>query len=209
MVPMASNDDEWIASVVSYIRNSFGNRAPFVTPPDVARVRSVTQGRAEPWTIEELRAALPQIVKNQKQWKLTASHHQDVASAAVDGNPNSRYDTGASQTPGMWFQVELPQETTLAGLHLDSARSPSDYPRGYKVELSMDGQNWGQPVASGKGNGPVTDIAFTPAKAKFVRITQTGAVEGLFWSIHEMEIYQPGAALPVTKTAKKPGVSYE
>ena len=209
MVPMASNDDEWIASVVSYIRNSFGNRAAFVTPPDVARVRAAAKGRTEPWTIEELRAALPQIVKNQKQWKLTASHHQDVASAAVDGNPNSRYDTGASQTPGMWFQVELPQETTLSGLHLDSARSPSDYPRGYKVELSMDGQNWGQPVASGKGNGPVTDIAFTPAKAKFLRITQTGAVDGLFWSIHEMEIYQPGAALPVTKTAKKPGVSYE
>lgn len=209
MVPMASNDDEWIASVVSYIRNSFGNRASFVTQGDVARVRAATKGRSEPWTIEGLSAALPQSLKNQKQWKLTASHRADAASAAVDGNPTSRYDTGASQVPGMWFQVELPQETTLAGLQLDSARSPSDYPRGYKVELSSDGQNWGQPVASGKGDGPVTEITFKPTKAKFVRITQTGAVDGLFWSIHEMEIYQPGVILPDTKTAKKPGVKYE
>ncbi|MBC8001956.1 MAG: discoidin domain-containing protein, partial [Opitutaceae bacterium] len=209
MVPMESNDDEWIASVVSFIRNSFGNRASFVTPADVARVRAANKGRTEPWTLEELSAVLPQPLKNQKQWKLTASHRKEAVAAAVDGNLSSRYDTGASQTPGMWFQVELPQEATIAGLQLDSTPSPRDYPRGYKVELSMDGQNWGQPVASGKGNAPVTEITFSPAKVKFVRITQTGAVDGLFWSIHEMEIYQPSVPVTATKTAKKPAASYE
>jgi hypothetical protein len=27
--------------------------------------------------------------------------------------------------------------------------------------------------------------------AKFIRITQTGAVQGLFWSIHELQIFGP------------------
>ena len=89
----------------------------------------------------------------------------------------------------MWFQIELPQETLLSGLELDSAKSPSDYPRGYEVALSPDGTTWGKPVATGKNGSAVTDIAFAPAKAKFIKITQTGSVNGLFWSIHELQIF--------------------
>ena len=89
----------------------------------------------------------------------------------------------------MWFQIELPQETAIAGLELDSAKSPSDYPRGYEVALSTDGTTWGKPVATGPGSGGATDIAFAPEKAKFIKITQTGSVNGLFWSIHELQIF--------------------
>lgn len=56
MIPMASNSDRWIASVLTYIRNSFGNRAPFVTNADVARVRAATTGRTTPPTAEEVAA---------------------------------------------------------------------------------------------------------------------------------------------------------
>jgi hypothetical protein len=94
----------------------------------------------------------------------------------------------------MWFQIELPQETLISGLELDSAKSPADYPRGYEVAISTDGKNWGKPVASGKGSSAVTDIAFAPTKAKFIKITQTGAVQGLFWSIHELQVFAAGGA---------------
>ncbi len=208
MVPMKSNDDEWIASVISYIRNSFGNHASLIQPQDVARVRASTSQRTEPWDVEELRAALPQPLNNQKQWKLTASHNPTQAIRSADGNLATRFDTGAAQKPGMWFQIELPEETTVAALQLNSVRSPGDYPRGYQIELSLDGANWGLPVASGKGDGPVTTITFTPAKTKFIRITQTGEI-GLFWSIHELGIYRPGTTLAQTKSAKKAVTSYE
>ena len=56
MVSMATNDDDWIAAVASFVRNSFGNRAGMVTKQDVARVRKATAGRTEPWTIEIGRA---------------------------------------------------------------------------------------------------------------------------------------------------------
>jgi mono/diheme cytochrome c family protein len=56
MVPMATNSDHWIASVLSYIRNSFGNEAPFITAKDVARVRAATTDRKTPPTHEEVKA---------------------------------------------------------------------------------------------------------------------------------------------------------
>ena len=188
MVPMATNDDRWIAATLSYVRNSFGNRAGFIAPEDVASARAATQGRTQSWTIAELRAALPQPLANRKEWKLTASHKPADCAAATDGNAASRYTTGAFQVPGMWLQIELPQETAIAGLVLDAVKSPNDYPRGYKVEVSADGQAWSKPVAIGKGIPGTTDIAFDPVKARHIRITQTGSVNGLFWSIHELEV---------------------
>ena len=47
----------------------------------------------------------------------------------------------------------------------------------YKVELSTDGKAWSKPVAEGTGAGPITDIPFAPAKAKFIRITSAGVRE--------------------------------
>ncbi|MGV3533866.1 MAG: DUF7133 domain-containing protein, partial [Chthoniobacteraceae bacterium] len=192
MIPMGVNPDAWLAAVLSYVRTSFGNRGDFVTAEDVARARVVTKDRTQPWTIEQLRAALPRPLER-KGWKLSASHNARRVRAAIDGDGGSRFDTSTDQVPGMWFQVELPEETLISGLRLDTAASPNDYPRGYKVEVSADGQTWSKPVATGKGSGVVTDISFEPVRAKFVKITQTGSVKGLYWSIHEMQITAPPA----------------
>jgi mono/diheme cytochrome c family protein/glucose/arabinose dehydrogenase len=192
MVSMATNSDDWIASVASYVRNSFGNSGAFVTPAEVKRLRVATKDRTQPWTQKELMDALPQPLGDSKKWKLTASVNPAGCSAAIDGNATTRWDTHASQAPGQWFQIELPAETEIAGVRLDSTKSANDFPRGYKVELSADGVTWGKPVAEGKGSGAITDIPFAPAKAKFIRITQTGTVQGKFWSIHELAVLKPG-----------------
>jgi len=46
--------DEQIASVASYVRRSWGNKAPAVLPTTVARIRQATQARKTPWTVREL-----------------------------------------------------------------------------------------------------------------------------------------------------------
>ena len=46
--------DEQIASVASYIRKSWGNKAGAVTPEFVAKVRALTASRKTPWTAKEL-----------------------------------------------------------------------------------------------------------------------------------------------------------
>ncbi len=195
MVSMATNSDDWIASVASYVRNSFGNSGAFVTPDEVKRLRVATKDRTQPWTQQELMDALPKPLGDSKKWKLTASVNSAGCSAAIDGNATTRWDTHGSQTPGQWFQIELPAETEVAGVRLDAGKSANDFPRGYKVELSADGTTWGKPVAEGKGGGTITDIPFAPAKAKFIRITQTGAVQGKFWSIHELSVLKSGGKL--------------
>jgi len=54
MPGMAGMSDTQIADVLSYIRHEFGNRSNPVTPEAVARVRTDTVNRTEPWTASEL-----------------------------------------------------------------------------------------------------------------------------------------------------------
>ena len=49
-----SLSDEQISSLLTYLRNSFDNRASTVTRADVSCVREKTMDRAEIWTVEEL-----------------------------------------------------------------------------------------------------------------------------------------------------------
>lgn len=187
MLPMNTNSDEWIASVASYVRNSFGNRGSFATPDDVKRLRATA--RKEPWTETELLAALPSVLGGAKDWKLKASLNEGGCSAVVDGKNSTRWDTQGEQKPGQWFQVEFPAAVKISGLVLDSAAAASDYPRGYTVQISSDGNTWSAPVAEGKGSGALTEITFAPAMAKFVRVTQTGSASGLYWTIAELSVF--------------------
>lgn len=187
MVPMASNDDQWIADVATYIRNSFGNKAPAIQPQFVAGLRKQHADRSEPWTVGELEKLEPSLLPFGKSWNLAASHSEKELKAAFDGDTDTRYSTGQSMSPGMWVQVGFPQKTLLGGVTLDAGGSKGDYPRGYTVQVSDDGKSWGKPVATGKGQSALLEISFPPVEAKFLRITQTGN-DRLFWSIHEMGI---------------------
>ena len=171
MQPMGSNTDAWVASIASYVRSSFGNAGGMVTPADVARVRAATASRKNPWTLKELEPTLPRRIEGQAGWKLTASHSAETAAVALTTRP---WTTGAPQAPGMWFQVELAQPAMLTEIEFDSPGPPAGrgggagrgaaagggaapappalpFPRGYRVEVSLDGAKWGKPVAEGKG----------------------------------------------------------
>jgi hypothetical protein len=56
----------------------------------------------------------------------------------------------------------------------------------------MDGTTWGEPVAEGQGTGPATTIVLEkPARARFVRITQTATTENAPpWAIQQMQLYE-------------------
>ena len=47
-------DDKEMASVLTYVRNSWGNKAPAVKPSTVKRVRQENEKRTAVWTPEEL-----------------------------------------------------------------------------------------------------------------------------------------------------------
>jgi hypothetical protein len=201
MVPMNSNDDAWIAAVASYVRNSFGNHGAMLTAADVARIRAETKDRTTPWTVEELKTMLPHPLENTAAWKVSASHNDAGAKLAIDGNVETRWDTHGEQVPNQWYQVELPEQTVIVAVRLDQGKSANDYPRGYKLEVSDDGQKWKR-IAQGKGLPGVTEISFAPVKTKFVKITQTGSQKGTYWSIHELSLMQPSSKGTLASAAK-------
>ena len=229
MIPLGAQNDEWIAAVASYIRNSFGNAAPFVSAADVGRVRAATVTRRAVWTEPELVGSLPVLVQGQSAWKLTASHN---AAAAAGGLTTFGWNSGEPQKPGMWFQVELPEPVTVAEVQFDAAaggrlgggtgaraplparggapappqvgapappttdgpgavvRPEPGFAREYQIQLSLDGKDWGKPVAAGPGQ-PLTVAALRPTRARYLRITQTGSVAGApAWVIQNLRIYE-------------------
>jgi fibronectin type 3 domain-containing protein len=128
------------------------------------------------------------VLLNRSGWVATAL----VGGApgnAIDGILSTRWSTGSFQTNGEWFQVDMRSAKTVFKIVSDTTPSPNDYPRGYQVNLSNDGSNWGSPVATGAGYSAVTAITFAPQTARYVRITQTGSASANYWSIHEMYIY--------------------
>ncbi|MES2455745.1 MAG: c-type cytochrome [Bacteroidota bacterium] len=56
MPALGANSDEYIASVLSYIRSDLGNKAPSVKVEDVKKVRQENPNRSKSWTIKELDA---------------------------------------------------------------------------------------------------------------------------------------------------------
>jgi mono/diheme cytochrome c family protein/glucose/arabinose dehydrogenase len=56
MPPLSALTDEDIASVLTYVRRSWGNGATAIAPDAVKEIRGLTRLRTRPWTAEELRA---------------------------------------------------------------------------------------------------------------------------------------------------------
>ena len=117
MLPMGAQNDQWIANIASFVRNSFGNTASFVTPADVARVRAANTARKTPWTFAELEGSLPRLLPADPSWKAAGSHNTERAGS---GLTLAAWTTAAPQEPGMWFQVELPQPATIAEVQFDA-----------------------------------------------------------------------------------------
>ena len=124
-----------------------------------------------------------------KNMKAKASLNDGNASKALDDNPETRWDTGRTMKPGYWFMLDLGVESTVKGLTLDTKNSANDYPRGYEVYVSFDGDSWGKPIVIGKGAKPITKITFDkPVRTRFIKIVQTGSSDSYYWSIHELSV---------------------
>jgi hypothetical protein len=91
---------------------------------------------------------------------------------------------------GEWFQVELPSETDIAGLAMDSQANLQDYPRKFTVELSKDGRSWDPPMVAQDGKTALIEVVFpSPQRAKFIKITQTGSA-GNNWGFQELVLFK-------------------
>ncbi len=145
--------------------------------------------------------AVPGTV-NRILWVASSSTSgSDAPANALDGNLTTRWSTGGSQVPGQWFEVDMGAPNTFNRLVLNSINSANDYPRGYQVNVSADGVNWGSPVATGTGTPNLTTITFPAQSARYVRITQTGSANGTYWSIDEFNVFGTVPTVPASPVA--------
>ncbi|HUE96396.1 MAG TPA: discoidin domain-containing protein, partial [Longimicrobiaceae bacterium] len=203
MPAMGENPDEWVAAVSSYIRNTFSNQAPPISPEQVAAVRAANAGRSAPFTYAQLVASIPVLLEPQQNWRVTASHSARMVVGAT-AEPAGAFTfegwtTGRAQEAGMWFQVELPAATRLTEIEFTSPTQGGRgnpprraAPQAYRVETSMNGTSWTS-VAEGQPEGTAaTTITFEPVQARFVRITQTASAEDApVWTMHRLKLYAP------------------
>src|SRR5690606_3693435 len=190
MIAMNTNDDQWIASVVSYIRNEFGNQGSFVDADFVAQLRKETEARKSNYNYDELVGEIPKALFPQDTWKVTAS---STALQGVGSTKDPSYaftfkgwKTETPQEPGMWFQVELPKEQNLAEIQFDSG--DEQFPLKYTVSVSADGSKWTE-VATGVGEKGINTARLNAREsAKFVRIQAAEKGEQP-WAMKKLTIY--------------------
>jgi glucosylceramidase len=108
---------------------------------------------------------------------------------AIDGDPRTRWSTGATQNGKQWLALDLGEPTAFAALTLDAGESTRDYPRSYVIQVSDDGQTFTD-LASGSGDAALFSVHFPLTTARHVRIACTGSESKWWWSVHELTLHQ-------------------
>lgn len=192
----ANNSDQWVADVLSYVRNSFGNAATFVTTEEVRRVRAEDAGKANAWAIPELLKSVRLQLPYRPDWQLTASHHAESATFAINSSGSVSWTSGEPQAAGQWYAITLTEPTRLGGVELVAA-DQTGYPRRYTVEVSDEGSQWRRVYANGLGHSQAVRAFFAGVNARHLRIrldapdSSSGSVPA--WSIQKLRLYAPPA----------------
>jgi hypothetical protein len=181
-----------------------GDADMYISTSDVNAVNFVTPGKAGQVSVESSVVALSSppgyrlwrnnltatpvfqsdVTLSRTGWIAGASRNNNTANNAIDGRPETRWDTGGSQAPGQWFSVDTRQPVKFNMVILDTSGSPNDEPAAYSVYVSGDGRNWGDPVAAGASASALLLIDLPVTSARYIRIEQTGSKTN-YWSIHE------------------------
>ncbi len=219
MTPMAHQSDEWIADVLSFIRNGLSNDASLITADQVKALREKSKDDKKPYKYEILKNAIPFEIKD--GLKLSAS---SVAATRIGGNKSTNsaltyegWSTGEKQAKGQWFSVEFPKEVNLSEIRFASIQSikkgwrpgpmPKNgirppgfsipfiqsYPRNYKIENSSDGKSWNTTLAEVKGVPGMNVVNISGDHTRYVRFTLNDGIANdsldTPWSMKQMQFF--------------------
>jgi hypothetical protein len=205
MVPMSSYSDAELANVLTYIRNSFGNRAPAVEPTAIAARRAADSARSSYWALEDLTKQIPALAvprerfKRRAEWKLAVNmeaRDNSPPEAMLDGDPDTGYITkGFKPFPVESLTIELPARSKVMGIEIDSRgeKGPDGTDLGwapvYSVEVSDDGKSWKSIAPRVVGEPHARANFASPVEARHLRITITEKEGWQPWVIKEFNIF--------------------
>jgi hypothetical protein len=188
MMPLKTNDDQYIASVLTYIRNSFGNKAGMIKTEEVAQAREETASMTQAYTEASLREILLNSGSDIKLWKLSASHGQKHLQFLQDKDEKTTFATKAALKVGTWIEADFPHQRNVFKIILTA--KGGDYPGLVKVEISENGDSWVTVADQVKGS-QVTTIPFDMVVAKKVRVSSLEE-KNSWWQLYKLEIIGPG-----------------
>jgi hypothetical protein len=133
--------------------------------------------------------------------RVTASDGADRLPFLFDGDPDSRWLTGAPQSGREWVDLQLDRVRDVAMISFTMAeRSFGDYPRGLAVDVTddsgtrtvYDGSVLPQLAQGLVANPeyPSIDIVIPARHARAVRLRQTSTTHSFYWSIHELQLWE-------------------
>ena len=134
-----------------------------------------------------------------RELQATASVNPGDARLAIDGDMTTRWHTGP-QAPGDHFDLDMVAVRRIRGVTLRLGDYTWDYPRGYRVEASLDGDQWSRIAERPQADLPLrsflspthlaVDIAFPATSCRYVRITNLGSDRTIYWSICEITVWE-------------------
>ena len=123
--------------------------------------------------------------------------------AALDGNPATRWVCGP-QSGIEWFMADLGTVADrVAAVRYTMGESYREFPRVLVIDTSIDGQAW-EPARDGDVIAPTiegslmdplmapTTVSFSPRRARYVRLRQTGQDQETAWALPELAILSGG-----------------
>lgn len=134
--------------------------------------------------------------------RATASIAAAEAALALDGNPDTAWNTGQPQQHGTWFQIDLGTLCLVSGL---KAQSPNGlFPRGFAINVSRDGKSWTE-IARYEDNHGDVDVTFPATKARYVRldlILPPWAISNVTVNAQALPVWKVTASHNATDAAK-------
>ncbi|MCB0167375.1 MAG: discoidin domain-containing protein [Anaerolineae bacterium] len=190
VVRLSTDGQQWV-EVARNNQNSTALNLTFTARP-ARYIRIEQTGRSDNWWWSVHGVNLQFDASAPAPMTLSASHNNILAgidnlTQALDNNPQTRWSTQARQLPGMWLEIDLTIPRSVSGLRLDTTASPNDYPRGYVIRLSTDGNQWTEGARNDQ-NSALLDVNFTPRSARYIRIEQTGRSDQWWWSVHSITV---------------------
>jgi mono/diheme cytochrome c family protein len=187
MIPLKANDDHYIASVLTYLRNSFENEAEMITPEEVAAVRKDTLGRSAPYTQHELNEIMLNADCPTQLWNMTTSHRTEDAGLLADGDEKTSWTSHHEMKGEMWVEVEFPHPRNLDRILMD-AQHGTDFPEKLRIEFSADGEEWSKSIEA--DGAKLLELKFEKTVARKVRISLAQDKQK-WWAIGKLEISGP------------------
>jgi hypothetical protein len=120
----------------------------------------------------------------------TSSSSADAPWHALDGSLSTRFSSDHTQAAGMFLQLDLGAAQTFDELSLAVPGSPTDYARGFEVQVSNNASSWAT-VASCTGVGVQQVVSFPAQTDRYVRVVVTAADASYWWSVDELNLYGP------------------